>query len=61
MKRSIAWPRRRFSGMKAIVADESGAVFLFSPGYVTGLRDLLYQATIYWHAIGFECDRKLNP
>jgi GT2 family glycosyltransferase len=26
-----------------------------------GLRDLLYQATIYWHATGFDCDHKLNP
>jgi O-antigen biosynthesis protein len=27
----------------------------------SGLRDLLYQATIYWHATGFACDPKLNP
>ena len=27
----------------------------------SGLRDLLDQATIYWHATGFACDPKLNP
>ncbi len=26
-----------------------------------GLRDLLYRATIYWHATGFDYDHKLNP
>jgi GT2 family glycosyltransferase len=27
----------------------------------SGLLNLLYQGTIYWHATGFDCDPRLNP